>query len=614
MSYQALYRQWRPLDFDEVIGQSHITVPLKNQIKANSIGHAYVFSGTRGTGKTSTAKVFARAVNCLNNKDGNPCNQCENCMSILDEQFIDVIEMDAASNNSVDDIRELREHIKFAPSNGKYKVYIIDEVHMLSSGAFNALLKTLEEPPGYVLFILATTEVHKIPQTILSRCQRFDFKRVSQEDIFARLAFICKKLNVVYEDEALRLIIRKSDGAVRDSLSSLDQCLSIGGNALTVVGVIEMLGLVEKNMLLDLIRYMAVGKSGEALTMVNGILSDGKDITQFVNGIIDVYRDLLVVKLIDENHHLLINASQDYIDLLIELSKQFTEPQIARGLNAFIELSKSIKYAQNQRIVFEATLVKVLHPEADTSNEALLERIAKLEQKIAQGYIANKSDSPLVKSAMTTETTEKTTEIAVENQETAAAGEIPVESADEVDVKQEDDVLKEPFNEVEKLKESTSKSDEAPHEAAQEALKPEETASDAKKEAMNEKVSDIIEFTDSALTFEMVNEVWHTFMETVQREKKGIYPALEGAAVADVSGNKITIGLRAENKLFVGVLESKQNYDYLNQLMHSLVKHVIQLAFMAVDNEKASDEPIEKQKEQEIMAFFKEYQDVLEIK
>ncbi|MDK2867670.1 MAG: polymerase subunit gamma/tau [Clostridiales bacterium] len=600
MSYQALYRQWRPLDFDEVIGQSHITVPLKNQIKANSIGHAYVFSGTRGTGKTSTAKVFARAVNCLNNKDGNPCNQCENCLSILDEQFIDVIEMDAASNNSVDDIRELREHIKFAPSNGKYKVYIIDEVHMLSSGAFNALLKTLEEPPSYVLFILATTEVHKIPQTILSRCQRFDFKRVSQEDIFSRLAFICKKLNVIYEDEALRLIIRKSDGAVRDSLSSLDQCLSIGGNALTVIGVIEMLGLVEKNMLLDLIRYMAVGKSGEALTMVNGILSDGKDITQFVNGVIDVYRDLLVVKLIDENYHLLINASQDYIDLLIELSKQFTEPQIARGLNAFIELSKSIKYAQNQRIVFEATLVKVLHPEADTSNEALLERIAKLEQKLAQGYAAVKTIPQPVKQAMVTE--EKSTDQVSENQSVPATGKIQAESREVPTAAR----FIESQNEPEALKEIDA-------EMSNERIKETVSAVSA-EEVVKEKVSDMIEFTDSPLTFEMVNEVWHTFMETVQREKKGIYPALEGAAVTDVSGNKITIGLKAENKLFVGVLESKQNYDYLNQLMHALVKHVIQLTFIAIEDKKGSDEPIEKQNEQEIMAFFKDYQDVLEIK
>lgn len=219
MSYQALYRQWRPQDFEEIIGQNHIVIPLKNQIMSNTYGHAYIFSGTRGTGKTSTAKIFARAVNCLNNTDGNPCNQCENCLSILEDQFIDVVEMDAASNNSVDDIRELREHIKFAPSKGKYKVYIIDEVHMLSQGAFNALLKTLEEPPEYVLFILATTELHKIPATILSRCQRFDFKRVSFEEILMRLEHICKQLNISYEVEALKLIIQKSDGAVRDRKS-----------------------------------------------------------------------------------------------------------------------------------------------------------------------------------------------------------------------------------------------------------------------------------------------------------------------------------------------------------------------------------------------------------
>ena len=586
MSYQALYRQWRPLDFDEVIGQSHITIPLKNQIQSKSVGHAYVFSGTRGTGKTSTAKVFARAVNCLNNTDGNPCNQCANCLSILDEQFIDVIEMDAASNNSVDDIRELREHIKFAPSNGKYKVYIIDEVHMLSSGAFNALLKTLEEPPSYVLFVLATTEVHKIPQTILSRCQRFDFKRVSQEDIFSRLAHICKKLNVVYEDEALRLIIRKSDGAVRDSLSSLDQCLSISANQLTTLGVIEMLGLVERNIVLDLIRYMSLGKGGEALSLVHNILNSGKDITQFVNAIIEIYRDLLVTKLIDENYQLLINASQDYITLLIELSKSFTEPQITRGLNAFIELSKSIKYAQSQRIVFEATLVKVLHPEADPNIDSLLERISKLERAVKQLYDSN---SHIERKVTYSEINHK-----VEKQNDQSVNQIDSQVDLNLEVKSESQV------------DSHGLENNNPtNEQIIESHVDSKLTSDA---------LEIIEFAENDLTIESVKAVWHKFIETVNHEKKMIAPVLEGAIVHSIKGTNITIALIPQNQMFIGLLESKQNYDYLKNLISNLLQAIVNLVFVVQELEKSREEVKSVDEEQAIMDFFKDYKDVLEIK
>ena len=233
--HKALYRVYRPKTFEDVVGQEHIVKTLKNQIKNNNIGHAYLFSGTRGTGKTSTAKIFARAVNCLNPINEEPCNECEICRDTLNDNIMDVVEIDAASNNSVDDIRELRESVKYTPSKAKYKVYIIDEVHMLSQGAFNALLKTLEEPPSYVIFILATTEPHKIPATILSRCQRFDFKRVSSKDIAARMAYICEKEDIEVEDKALNLIARNSQGALRDALSILDQCMSFGNDKIDIM-------------------------------------------------------------------------------------------------------------------------------------------------------------------------------------------------------------------------------------------------------------------------------------------------------------------------------------------------------------------------------------------
>lgn len=392
MSYQALYRQWRPLTFDDVIGQSHIVTPIKNQIMSSTYGHAYIFSGTRGTGKTSTAKILARAVNCLSPMEGNPCNTCEHCLSILEDQFIDVIEMDAASNNSVDDIRELREHIKFSPSKGKFKVYIIDEVHMLSQGAFNALLKTLEEPPEYVIFILATTELQKIPATILSRCQKFDFKRVSYDDLFTRLKLICETLSVAYEEEALQLIIEKSDGAVRDSLSGLDQCLSTQKGSLKTEDVLTLLGIVEKSEILGLIEAMAHSQTHTVMVTLDQLLRQGKDLVQLINGLIHAYRDILIIKTTEPTHHsLLIHAPKEQIENIKALSDGLTKTHVNRALDLLIDLSKSIKYAANKRIVLEASLFKILNPVYDSGLGALIERIERLE---SGHFVANSSNIP----------------------------------------------------------------------------------------------------------------------------------------------------------------------------------------------------------------------------
>ena len=254
--YQALYRQYRPKTFDEVLGQEHITTTLKNQIKSNNIGHAYLFAGTRGTGKTSTAKIFSRAVNCLNPIDGNPCNQCEICKGILNESIMDVIEMDAASNRKIEDIRELKDKVIYPPAKARYKIYIIDEVHMLTTQAFNALLKTLEEPPKHLIFILATTELQKLPQTILSRCQRFDFKRISSMDIVTNMQRIRDKLNIKIDDRVLKLIARNSDGAMRDALSLLDQCISYKTEDLTYEDALNILGIANTDFIFDLVDHI----------------------------------------------------------------------------------------------------------------------------------------------------------------------------------------------------------------------------------------------------------------------------------------------------------------------------------------------------------------------
>ncbi|MDH8679193.1 DNA polymerase III subunit gamma/tau [Fusibacter bizertensis] len=543
MSYQALYRQWRPQDFDEIIGQNHITIPLKNQIMSDSYGHAYIFSGTRGTGKTSTAKIFARAVNCLNNTDGNPCNKCSNCLSILEDQFIDVVEMDAASNNSVDDIRELREHIKFAPSKGKYKVYIIDEVHMLSQGAFNALLKTLEEPPEYVLFILATTELHKIPATILSRCQRFDFKRVSYEEILNRLEKICHKLEIEYEIEALKLIIQKSDGAVRDTLSSLDQCLSICEKKLTVADVVEILGVVEKTQILTLVQFLETNQASEVLLTIDNILKQGKDLNQFVSAMIEVYRDILILSMVKENHALLIDASTEYIESLRDISVNLTSKHLSRALDELIELSKALKYAQNKRTLFEATLIRLMYPEIETSIDNLLERIERLEAKLSHGFTPSK---------VTTQTSQS-----IQNN-------INHQSVDQ-------------------------------------------TPSSQTKESSP--IESFIEFTESDINLGDIVNQWDNFINTASSEKKGLMPMLRGAFPENFNGSKCTVSVSQENKMFLSILNNTTNVEYLSSVISKLVKKMITLEFEASE---VSEDSIDK--EERIKNFFKDFNNVLEIK
>ena len=297
MAYKALYRKWRPEVFEEVIGQRQVIRTLKNQITSDSISHAYLFSGIRGTGKTSTAKIFARAINCLNPTAGDPCNVCEVCRGILSEQMMDVLEIDAASNNGVDHIREIRENVKYPPVKSRYKVYIIDEVHMLSTGAFNALLKTLEEPPDYVVFILATTELHKIPATVLSRCLRFTFKPLSLEEIRQRLLTICRSLGVDYEEAAVTTIALNGEGALRDSLSILDQCLAYHPGELHYHQVVEVLGSINESLLFQLAGHVSRGEALETLRLVQSLYLEGKDLQQLVTDTMKHYRWLLMASL-----------------------------------------------------------------------------------------------------------------------------------------------------------------------------------------------------------------------------------------------------------------------------------------------------------------------------
>ena len=384
--HKALYRVYRPKNFSDVIGQEHIVRTLKNQIENNNVGHAYLFCGTRGTGKTSTAKIFSRAVNCTNLHNDEPCNECENCREILEDKTMDVVEIDAASNNSVDDIRELRENVKYSPAKAKSKVYIIDEVHMLSQGAFNALLKTLEEPPSYVIFILATTEPHKIPATILSRCQRFDFKRVTVKDISSRMRYICEKEGIEADEKALNLIARNSQGALRDALSILDQCISFEGNKISYNDVIELLGSVNIEQLFDLAESIIKEDTRKSLQILNDFIIWGKDVRNLVNDLIDHFRNLMVCKISNDLDEI-ISLPEETIDLLKQQAETIDTNNLIRILNILSEAQDGMKISSNPRVLMEVTMMKIAQPMFDESKEALIKRIENLEQKIESGNI-----------------------------------------------------------------------------------------------------------------------------------------------------------------------------------------------------------------------------------
>jgi DNA polymerase-3 subunit gamma/tau len=394
MSYTALYRKFRPDTFADVKGQDHIVTALKNQIMADRIGHAYLFCGTRGTGKTSIAKIFAKAVNCEHPIDGNPCNECAACRAIASGSSMNVIEIDAASNNGVDNIREIREEVSYSPAEGKYKVYIIDEVHMLSIGAFNALLKTLEEPPSYVIFILATTEAHKIPVTILSRCQRYDFRRISQDTILDRLRDLMEREHVDAEEKALRYVAKKGDGSLRDALSLLDQCIAFYlGETLTYDKVLEILGAVDTDVYSDLLRKILQENVVEVIGTLERLVMRGTDLTQFVSDFTWYLRNLMLLKASDEMEDVL-DVSTENLAQLREEAAMVREDTLMRYIRIFSELANSIRYATNKRVLLEMALIRLCKPEAEHDELSLLERVRKLEQKLEQGALPGPGGYP----------------------------------------------------------------------------------------------------------------------------------------------------------------------------------------------------------------------------
>ena len=383
MAYTALYRKFRPTTFADVVGQEHITRTLRNQIMADRVGHAYLFNGGRGTGKTSSAKILARAINCLNPKDGEPCNECEICRGALNGSLTDIVEMDAASNNSVEDIRSIREEVNFLPTKAKYRVYIIDEVHMLSPGAFNALLKTLEEPPEHVKFILATTEPQKLPATILSRCQRFDFKRISNEDIIKRLKVVCNESNIEITDSALNIISVLSEGAMRDALSILERCIQDGENKIDEDKIKDLVGIPKIAFVNSMTEAIIDYDIDKALKSMDDILNEGKDLNNFLWEIIKYIKDILIYKSSKKADL----YSEDEIANINAISEKVTKEKLVNLIYELSKLETDMKWSTQKTIMFQAGIIKLCSNEFDSSNN-IEERVDKIEKYLKSGKVA----------------------------------------------------------------------------------------------------------------------------------------------------------------------------------------------------------------------------------
>ncbi len=392
MAYTTLYRKYRPAEFEEVKGQDHIVTTLKNQINAGRMSHAYLFCGTRGTGKTTVAKIFAMAVNCEHPVDGSPCGECASCRAIASGSSLNVIEIDAASNNGVENIRQIREEVSYPPTEGRYKVYIIDEAHMLSAGAFNALLKTLEEPPGYVIFILATTDVRKIPVTILSRCQRYDFRRISIDTIAQRLTDLLAREQVEAEDKAVRYLARAADGSMRDALSLADQCIAFNlGKKLTLDRVLEVLGAADNEVFGRLFETLTEQDAAGAVKITEDMLMQGKELGEFVNDFIWYLRNLLLIKASDRMEDVLDMSSENLAQLKADAARA-DEDTIMHYIREFSELSGQMRYSSQKRVLLEVVMIRLCRPAMDSGEDTLARRVEFLEKQLESGIPAAAPD------------------------------------------------------------------------------------------------------------------------------------------------------------------------------------------------------------------------------
>lgn len=484
--YQVLYRKYRPKVFADVYGQEHVTSTLKNEIKENRIAHAYLFTGSRGTGKTTCAKILAKAVNCENSVDGEPCNECEVCKGLDSGTIYDVVEIDAASNNGVDNIRDLREEANYTPSRGKYRVYIIDEVHMLSTGAFNALLKTLEEPPAHVIFILATTEVHKLPATILSRCQRFDFKRIQPETMSVRLKQVAKLEGMELDDDAAILIARIADGALRDGLSILDQCAGRSKKIDSAL-VSEVAGLAGREALYKLTDCICTQNSSSAMTVISELYQNSYDMERLCVEMINHLRNFLIVKTVKDIRGLIICTDDEYNSIILS-AENFTLENVIFALDLFQDALTKIKTGANARVELEMAFVKLCEPKLDVNIDSLVDRISKLERAVNRG-------------------------VNVSQQPAAVEGAKPVVAENKQEVKAE--------KAVEEIKNDTL----PPITSSKPSIEPK--ALQGKNETAVNKPQQTVNTDDSNTQYEF--EHWGDFMDVIHKQNIALFGVLAGS-------------------------------------------------------------------------------------
>lgn len=522
--YQVLYRKYRPKNFSDVYGQDHVISTLKNEIKEDRISHAYLFTGSRGTGKTTCAKILAKAVNCENSDNGEPCNECEVCRGLDGGTIYDVVEIDAASNNGVDNIRDLREEANYTPSRGRYRVYIIDEVHMLSTGAFNALLKTLEEPPAHVIFILATTEVHKLPATILSRCQRFDFKRIQPETMAVRLNEVAELEGMSLDPDAAVLIARIADGALRDGLSILDQCGSRSKNIDSAL-VSQVAGLAGREVLYRLTDCVIRKNSSAAMEIIAELYQNSYDMERLCVEMINHFRNFLIVKTVKKSRELIVCTDDEY-NATVDSAKQFTLENVIFGLDLFQNTLTSIKAGANSRIEMEMSFIKLCEPKLDVSQDALLERISQLERAVRNGVPAQASvPSPAVTSVPKAENLH---EVKIAEETTT----FPVFNA------ADDDKL---FKKTEPKKEETPQNI-LPQNPSEPAPQPEITPDCNEPAPIAQPVSGVSEF-----------EHWAEFLDIIHKTDIALFGVLSGAGAHFDSGRFVIDSTNPTIKQFIQI-------------------------------------------------------------
>lgn len=536
MSYKALYRVFRPKTFSEVVGQEHIVSVLKSQVESGQVSHAYLFTGSRGTGKTSIAKIFARAISCPNSSDGEACMTCQLCQDTLNESSIDIVEIDAASNNGVDEIRELRENVKYAPVTGKYKVYIVDEVHMLSGGAFNALLKTLEEPPAHAVFILATTEPQKLPETIVSRCQRYDFEKIDREAIAARLEFICGEVKASAEKEALYLIADHAKGGLRDAISLLDQCIVFGDGNVTQEGVLELLGKSEDEQLFKIAGMLINSDTPSLIELVNTLAKSGHSVSVLTGDIIEHLHRLMVFKTA-KNPSAIIDTTraEDYLAQAEEAGIHI----LLRGIKILSEAMNSMRYAFSPLVILEVALVEVCIQEVDSDNIALLARIEAVEKAVRSGSLTKSTNDVSVRKESPVA---KPQDVPLQDDKFAS-------SLDDIDVPfaQEAPPLEMPessFFDEDILKESRVDEPSA-------AVK----AVHKKTEEKHEE-----EYSAAVNTGEFTDRDYDEFLKKMNKANKGVYISLKDSFFAGIEDNVFTIGYPSDDcHVFVKAVEAKSD-------------------------------------------------------